>query len=460
MTQLPQESQNTEYKESWRDEYLKWICGFANAQGGRIYIGVNDDRQVVGINDSERLLEDIPNKIATHLGLVCDVNLLHADDLAYIEIIVSPSNIPIAYHGVYHYRSGSTKQELRGVALQQFVLKKMGLSWDDIPCDRATINDIDRSAIEYFLRRGIEAQRIPDTDKDATTEQVLINLGLMDDNGVLNNAAVLLFGKAPQRFFPSVQFKIGRFGKDEADLMYQDVVVGNILQMADKVMDLLQGKYLISPVRFEGMRRYETLEIPKEALREILYNAIAHKDYSGADIQMHIYDDHIDLWNEGELPDGYTQQVLMGRHSSKPRNRHIADTMFKAGFIDTWGRGFQKIQDGFQAAGLPMPTIQNFCGGVEVRIERTVFLATSDTPNVGNNVGKDVGKELTDRQRKICRLIQDYPRVSALGMSETLSVSQRTIERDLAELQQTNIIAREGSKSQGHWVLLYDINRL
>ena len=73
------ESQNTEYKESWRDEYMKWICGFANAQGGRIYIGVDDDRQVVGVEDSKRLMEDIPNKVRDVLGIIVDVNLLEED---------------------------------------------------------------------------------------------------------------------------------------------------------------------------------------------------------------------------------------------------------------------------------------------------------------------------------------------------------------------------------------------
>jgi len=220
------ESQNIEYKESWRDEYLKWICGFANASGGSIYIGVNDRMEIIGVDNSKRLMEDIPNKIVTHLGIVADVNLLHEGELDYIEIIVEPSNIPIAYKGIYHYRSGSTKQELRGTALQQFILKKMGRSWDDVGNDRATLDDIDRKAIDYFLRKGIDAQRIPEDLREASTKEVLVSLGLIDDDGLLKNAAILLFGKNPLKFFPSVAFKIGRFGKDEADLMFQDVIEG------------------------------------------------------------------------------------------------------------------------------------------------------------------------------------------------------------------------------------------
>lgn len=108
---LSSENQNTEYKRTWSDEYLKWICGFANAQGGRIYIGVADDRTVIGLTDTElhRLSEDIPNKVRDVLGIIVDVNTRNDNGKQYIEIVVEPSSVPINYHGQYHYRSGATK---------------------------------------------------------------------------------------------------------------------------------------------------------------------------------------------------------------------------------------------------------------------------------------------------------------------------------------------------------------
>ena len=236
------ESQNIEYKESWRDEYLKWICGLANAQGGRIYIGIDDNQQVVGVADTKRLMEDIPNKIVNYLDIVADVNLLHKEDKDYSEIAVQPCNLPIAYHGIYHYRSGSTKQELKGAALQQFLLRKMGHSWDDIENERATLDDIDRQAIDFFLRKAVDAGRMPVDSLNETTEKVLSNLNLIGGEGKLRNAALLLFGKNPAKFFTSVQFRIGRFGRDEADLMFQDVVDGNIIQMTDRVIEVLKSK--------------------------------------------------------------------------------------------------------------------------------------------------------------------------------------------------------------------------
>ena len=197
---------------------------------------------MVGVADTKRLMEDIPNKIVNYLDIVADVNLLHKEDKDYIEIAVQPCNLPIAYHGIYHYRSGSTKQELKGAALQQFLLRKMGHSWDDIENERATLDDIDRQAIDFFLRKAVDAGRMPVDSLNETTEKVLSNLNLIGGEGKLRNAALLLFGKNPAKFFTSVQFRIGRFGRDEADLMFQDVVDGNIIQMTDRVIEVLKSK--------------------------------------------------------------------------------------------------------------------------------------------------------------------------------------------------------------------------
>ena len=106
------EHQNIEYKSSWHDDYLQWICGFANAQGGRIYIGKNDAAKVVGVDDSKSLMEKLPNKIKNLMGITAEVNLLQEYGKDFIEIIVLPYSVPISLRGRYYYRSGSVKQEL------------------------------------------------------------------------------------------------------------------------------------------------------------------------------------------------------------------------------------------------------------------------------------------------------------------------------------------------------------
>lgn len=451
-----EENQNIEYKESWRDEYLKWICGFANAQGGRIYIGVDDKREVVGVSDSKRLMEDIPNKIVTMLGIVAEVNLHEADGKQYIEIVVEMSSVPISYHGIYHYRSGSTKQELKGVALQEFILRKLGRQWDDIIHPTAILDDIDIAAINYFVKKGIQAKRLSEAAIGDAPVEVLRNLHLMTDDGQLKNAAILLFAKEPQKYFAGVQFKIGRFGADESDLKFQDLVEGNILQMADKVIEILKGKYLKSPIHYEGMQRIEPLEIPEDALRELLYNAIVHKQYGGAPIQMKVFDDHIELWNEGQLPSGYTIDTLWEKHLSRPRNMNIANAFNKAGFIEAWGRGYRKIREEFEAERMEIPSCEVMCGGLLVTIKRPdLELTFRDGGNSGGNSGGNVAvMQLTEKQKRIYHLIAASADITAKQMAVILDIPLRTVERELASLQRNGIIRHEGKSRTGHWVIL------
>ena len=161
---MTNESQNIEYKESWRDEYLKWICGFANAQGGSIFIGVNDKKEVVGVESSKKLMEDIPNKVRDVLGIVVDVNLHEEDGKDYLEIVTEPYPYPVSYKGQYHYRSGSTKQELKGAALDRFMLRKQGKTWDGVPVPYLKAEDLDEATFTLFRRMAKLSGRMDEAD--------------------------------------------------------------------------------------------------------------------------------------------------------------------------------------------------------------------------------------------------------------------------------------------------------
>ena len=166
------ESQLIKYKESWRDEYLKWICAsfacqnsfsktrsglrrFANAQGGVLYIGKRDDGSVCGVADSKKLMEDIPNKVRNALGLIVDVDLITESGLNVIKITVEENPYPVNYKGEYHYRTGSTKQLLQGSALTNFLLRKTGKNWDSVPLENVGVNDLDKESFDIFHREAI-----------------------------------------------------------------------------------------------------------------------------------------------------------------------------------------------------------------------------------------------------------------------------------------------------------------
>lgn len=432
------ETQNMEYKQSWRDEYLKWLCGFANAQGGRVFIGIDDKGIVTGIDDYKKLMDDIPNKAVNHLGLVVDVNLHQQSGKHYIEIIVPKSTVPISYHGVYHYRSGSTKQELKGASLHNWLLKKSGKNWEDIPVPGATINDLDTETIQNFLKKAISKERIPATAADESIQLLLERLNLLSKDGELTNAAILLFGKRPYAISPTTSFKIGRFGKQLSDLHFQDIIETNLLTMVEKVMEKLKDRYLIRPISYKGLERMEPLEYPESALREATMNAIIHKDYSSTWIFLRIYDDRLEIWNPGELPEELTVDKLKENHSSYPRNPNIAGVFFKAGYIESWGRGTNKIIEALIEAELPEPIIEEDMKGLRVTFLKDIY--TEEFLRKQN---------LEARQINVLLYIKEYGSISNAQYQELTTVSKRTATRDLQELIERGFIQKIGTTGKG-----------
>lgn len=249
------EKQNIEYKKIWKDEYLKWVCGYANAYGGKLYIGINNDKEIVGVHDVKKLSENIPNKIQDILGIIADVNILtdSATGKNYLEIIVEPYPYPVNYKGEYHYRTGSTKQELRGSALNKFLLERTGRKWDSVPMPNISVNDLSLIALQRFRKEAAKSKRVDEEVLNDSTDHLLQDLRLFDDStGYLKRAAALLFYHDPERFFTGAYIKIGFFLKNDADLTFQDEVHGSLMEQIDKAYDLLISKYITYAISYEG----------------------------------------------------------------------------------------------------------------------------------------------------------------------------------------------------------------
>ena len=313
------ENQNIEFKESWRDEYIKWICGFANAYGGTLFIGVDDNGKVIGVQNAKKLLEDIPNKVRDILGIIIDVHLLQKEGLDYLEIITPSYPSPINYKGQYHYRTGSTKQELKGHALDRFLLRKYGRTWDSVPQPYVTVDDLDQDTFEFFIKKAIDSKRLEPKDIPSSYDELLKKLRLKEGN-YIKRSAVLLFHKEPQQFFSGAYIKIGYF-ESESIILYQDVIEGNLFDQVEKTMDLLLTKYMKALISYEGISRIERYDYDTDALREIVHNAIVHSDYSrNIPIQIRVYHDKIRISNVGSLPENWTIETLLEEHSSEPFN--------------------------------------------------------------------------------------------------------------------------------------------
>jgi ATP-dependent DNA helicase RecG len=427
------ESQNIEYKQTWHDDYLKWVCGFANAFGGTIYIGRDDNGKVTHLEDYKNLLEIIPNKIRDLLGLVANVNLLQENGVHYIEIIVPKYSVAISLRGRYYFRSGSNKIELTGNVLNEFLLKKSGQTWDNVIEESATFDDIDEESVQNFIKDTIKSGRMFDVS-DLSIPELFDKLRLTV-NGKLKRAALILFATDPNKFYPNVIVKMGRFGDDDADLRFQELEEGNIIQLLRAVPEQLNYKFLTKNITFEGLLRIEKGPYPEPALREMLLNALVHRSYMGAAVQLRIYDNKLSLWNQGNLPDEITYESLKHHHISSPRNPLIADVCFRAGYIDSWGRGTLKIINTCTLFGLPEPTITALNGGILV----TLFKENIKIKNF--NVS-----DLNQRQIAAIEYLKLNDKITNSDYQKLNKVSDTTANRDINKLILLKILKKSPEK--------------
>ena len=226
------------------------------------------------------------------MGIVADVNLLYEGKLQYIEIIVDKYPSLISYHGKYFYRSGSTMRTITGKELDKAILKSQGRTWDGMPIPRLQVADLRREVIDLFKEKALIRHRL--TEEEAKVDDTILmeNLHLFDEEGYLIRATMLAFYKDPEKWVTGSYIKIGYFGDSDSDLKYQDEVHGSLLEQMDKTVDLVYTKYLKALIYYEGIQRIERFMFPQEAFREILLNAVVHKDYSACNpIQISVYED-------------------------------------------------------------------------------------------------------------------------------------------------------------------------
>ena len=455
-----QENQNIEWKESWHDDYIKWICGFANAQGGTLVIGKNDGGEIVGVVNAKKLLEDIPNKVRDILGIIVDVNQKTEFSKEYIEIVVEPHLYPVSYKGKYHYRSGSTKQELKGSALDAFLLKKHGLHWDGVPLPGLIIDSLEDKTFTIFAKKAVQSKRLGDEVLQENKETLISKLQLTEGT-YLKRAAALLFYNDPEKYITGTYIKIGFF-MTSTDLIYQDEIHGNLFKQVEKTMDLLLTKYMKAYISYDKLQRLENYFFPVPALREALLNAIVHKDYaSNNPVQIRVYEDKIVFWNAGRLPDELTIELLQKDHPSIPYNPLIASVFFRAGYIEAWGRGIQKINDECRQFGISPPDIKYEFSGLTMTFYANLEMIKKEKnweknkEKTGRKTREKTGIKTREKTRvKILKLISDCNDISISEISSNVNITQKTVEWHIKCLKEDGIIERFGHDRGGYWKII------
>jgi ATP-dependent DNA helicase RecG len=318
--------------------------------------------------------------------VIVDLNLHQKDDKYYLEIVVEPYPYPVSYRGQYHYRTGSSKQELKAAALDKFLLNKQGKKWDGVPLPNIALDDFSQNSIELFKQKTQNKMRIEKDLLDEDTKSLLNKLHLIDGQ-YFKRTSILLFGKDTQKFISGSYIKIGFFNDDE-ELLYHNIISGSLIEQVDKVEELLFTKYLKAIISYKGTQRIEKYPISYLAFREAIINAIVHKDYGKLfPIQINVYEDKLLIWNCGELPNNWDTSVLLQKHSSQPFNPDIANVFFLAGLIESWGTGINKIINESKKYNNITPTFK-YDNGLWVEFDFSLLV----TPQV-NSIEETVRKQ-------------------------------------------------------------------
>ena len=317
---------------------------------------------------------------------------------------------------------------------------------EGVPVPNVTIEDLKTETFDFFRKKGIKSNRLNDDVLTDSYELLLANLKLTDGK-YLKRAALLLFHPDPEKFVTNAYIKIGYFESD-SDLRYQDEIHGNLFEQVEKTMDLLFTKYIKAMISYDGIYRVETFEYPKEAIREALHNAVAHKDYTGATpIQISVYNDKIMIWNYGRLPENWTIDTLQKKHSSVPHNPDISNAFFRIGYIEAWGRGIRKMNEQCAAAGLPQPLYYYESSGFWVVFRKNTL-----------NEEDLRAKGLNERQIKAVLYVKEKGQITNKEYQVINETNRRTALRDLDDLCKQGILERMGELKSTYYTIKSGIN--
>ena len=283
-------------------------------------------------------------------------------------------------------------------------------------------------------------------------------MGGVHEGSYLKRAAALLFHPDPEKYVIGAFVKIGFF-REGMDLVYQDEVHGNLFQQIVKLMDLLCTKYMKAVITYEGIQRIETLPMPREALREALLNACINKDYAEpSSIQIRGYENKLEIINGGVLPEGWTVETLLSSHRSMPYNPDIANTFFRAGEIEAWGRGIERIITACKIDGFSTPEFRYDASGIWTTFKfeyperaTTQYEQNATQKSDQKTTRKRPENDQSKQEDAILELIKGNPYISRKEISGRLGLHDSSVKRRLASLQEKGVIKRIGPDKGGYW---------
>lgn len=432
------ESETVEFKESFNGDALEAIGAFSNARGGIILIGVKDSGKICGFQIGKKTIEDIANRIqeATDPRIQPSISKFTFENQNILAIQVAKNTgTPVSIRGRFYKRTGKSKQRMSHEEIMQRITASTGLSWDAQIEPEATLSDLDSNLIKRFIETTNKLGRRP-IPKQAKPEAFLKKLELIKE-GIPTRAALLLFGKNPDSYFPSAFLKMGRF-RSPTVIVDDHEVHGALIQQLDEAMAWFRNRLTTEFVITGKPEREVRWEYPLDAIREAVVNVLCHAFINGAHSQIRLYDNKLEFWNAGSLPSPLTPEVLFEEHDSIPRNRKIAEVFYYMGFIERWGSGTLRMAEELEKAGLPKPEFISESGRFKL-----IFYKQMLTVEQLKKMG------LSERQMQAVTYVKEHGSISNSEYQELTGISKRTASRELNELKAKKILFSEGITGRG-----------
>lgn len=372
---------------------VQTVCAFLNGKGGRVVLGVAPHGEILGQQVSDKTVREVaqelaaidpPAKVAVHrIGVGAGKEVLVLDAEGGSDLV------PFTCDGRPYERVASTTRRMPRERFDELVIERMHATrrWENQGAEGTTIRNIDAREVRRVLDLARDAGRL-EGPVGRHTETALERLGVMQDGRILR-AAVVLFGKRFLPNFPQCELRLARFrGTDKESFIDESQMRGGAVHLLDEAMVFAQRHLPVAKEIVEGrLSRVETPLIPWFALREILVNALIHRDYSlaGGSVALAIFDDRVEVWSTGVLPTKVTAASLSRKHGSHPRNPFIADVFYRAGLIEKWGRGTNRVIEMCRRHGIAAPTFEEIAGSVLVTFRvkvGTTLVIDERTPHV------------------------------------------------------------------------------
>jgi len=435
------ESETVEFKPSLSqtDKILECVSAFSNTNGGILVIGVRDTGEVIGVDIGKRTLESLANTIKQNTDPVIypsiSVENVEGKNVIVIEVEESKSKPVFAFDKVYK-RVGRSNQRVTSDEIRKLALEGKRIYWDEAICEGAKLDDIDEEKIRWFLKEA-RRERELNIPMDASVAEVLMRLNLLKGEA-LTNASILLLGKSPQKFFLQAEVRCVRFKGNEPVKPFIDmrVISGTIIDQVDKSLDFVL-EHIPKAVWLDGkLQREEKYQYPPDAFREAIVNAICHRDYEErGDIQIRVFDDFLEVWSPGKLPEPLRLEDLKKTHKSVPRNPLLARQLFWIKFVEEVGTGTNDMIDYCREWGIPEPEFKHVTGDFVV----TFFGKLTD------KYYEDMG--LNERQIKVVTYVRKNNSITNREFRKLFPyLTRETLRKDLNDLVTKRILVKKGEK--------------